>query len=76
MLHKSLSDFLRDPALCGDHVVNESTGHSFLGLQLIKDISQASDSHGDLIGLTTSEYALKYGVFHLCAALRGGKLDL
>ncbi len=72
---QSLSDWLCDSALSGNHTVVVVMGSALLGLQLLKDVEAAADARDGTPGVMASEYALKYAVFHLSSALAGGKLD-
>ena len=56
--------------------MDETNGHVLLGLNLMKEVTQAADAKEGSLAVEASDYALKYAVLHLCKALAAGKLDI
>ena len=74
MLHKSLSDWLRDQSKSGGHAVDIFRGHSLIGRHLLETYIPPLDlaAQGMSSTLMVPSYVLKYLVTHLCQANAGG----
>ena len=64
-VHKTLADWLRDPAQSGMHAASIGDGHTRIGLHLAETWRQQSSGS---LASSGSSYMLKYMVVHLAAA--------
>lgn len=64
MIHKSISDWLRDASRSGQYAVDVQAGHRFLGLHFIKEVLKPSFTTTSVLPAYTAKYAIR----HLCLA--------